>query len=447
MKRKLIALLLCVAVLSGCNTKNSSSTPTTDSTVQESVSGVNTNGFEYSTASDNGTSFIIITGYSGTASELTIPENIDGYPVEKISVSAFKDNTSLKSVVLPDTLKQIGYSAFKGCSSLESITFPKNLTDINGYAFNDTPWLEKKKAENSLVVVNDRILCGFDTTGEVIIPDNIKGICSHAFFDNTEITSVTIPESCTEIGPCAFASCFNLENVELKNGLKTIGYEAFNYCKDIVSVNIPESVELIGYSAFRNCSSLENISIPEGLINIDSKVFSDTPWMEKKQKENPLVIVNGVLIDGLLAKGEITVPENIKKLAPNAFYGNQEITKIVISDNITEIPSLAFAYCPELEEAVMSDSVTSISLSAFKNCPKLKKVTFSDNLVSVGNYAFDDCPSLTEFDIPDNVDISIFRNILVIDENITEEITANHKGQKYIYNGEYFDSSVSSSQR
>jgi len=59
------------------------------------------------------------------------------------------------------------------------------------------------------------------------------------------LTSVTIPNSVTNIGNQAFMSCTNLSSVTIPNGVTSIGQSAFEDCKSLTSVNIPNSVASI----------------------------------------------------------------------------------------------------------------------------------------------------------------------------------------------------------
>lgn len=59
-----------------------------------------------------------ITGYSGKAENLTIPDQLDGHPVAAIRDDAFSECSSLPSVSIPDSVTAIGDRAFYGCSNL-----------------------------------------------------------------------------------------------------------------------------------------------------------------------------------------------------------------------------------------------------------------------------------------------------------------------------------------
>ena len=76
-----------------------------------------------------------ITYYTGSASELVIPSEIDGYTVTGIADYAFYDCTALTSVVLPETVTSVGAYAFYYCDALKTITIPASTTEIGKKAF------------------------------------------------------------------------------------------------------------------------------------------------------------------------------------------------------------------------------------------------------------------------------------------------------------------------
>ncbi len=166
---------------------------------------------------------------------------------------------------------------------------------------------------------------------------------------------------------------------------------------------ISDGVTGIGDYAFSGCADLTNIMIPESVTSIGSGAFSGTPWLEARQKENPLVVVNGILADGTACSGEITIPDNVNRIGASAFYECTGLTGIMIPNSVIYIGEYAFCYCPSLTELTIPDSVTSIDSGAFCFCTGLTEITLPDSLTSIGDYAFAQCTGLTSFTIPGSV--------------------------------------------
>ena len=78
----------------------------------------------------NGT-YCKINAYEGGETEVAIPAEINGYIVQRIENSAFKNNTKIEKVVFPETVETMGNEVFRGCTSLTSITIPDSITNIS----------------------------------------------------------------------------------------------------------------------------------------------------------------------------------------------------------------------------------------------------------------------------------------------------------------------------
>lgn len=64
----------------------------------------------------------VVTGYTGSASSVTVPDWYLNLPVTEIGSGAFQGNAAIKTVSLPSTVVKIGASAFKGCTNLSKVT-------------------------------------------------------------------------------------------------------------------------------------------------------------------------------------------------------------------------------------------------------------------------------------------------------------------------------------
>ncbi|SDB36726.1 Leucine rich repeat-containing protein [Ruminococcaceae bacterium FB2012] len=91
----------------------------------------------------------------------------------------------------------------------------------------------------------------------------------------------------------------------------SIGEFAFSKCTSLTDIVIPDSVKNISSNAFLRCKNLTIITIPESVTSIGFDAFLGTKWLENMQNKDPLVVVNGILIDGTACSGDVTVPERL----------------------------------------------------------------------------------------------------------------------------------------
>ena len=366
---------------------------------EETASKVTLNGMTFSIFSDHAEVTECVRSYEG---ELIIPDEVNGVPVTSIGFSSIAGCEKITSVTIPDTVTSINVYAFQACSSLTAVKIPDSVTFIGDNAFVGTKWLEAKQEEDLFVVVNGILIDGKTCSGDIVIPDSVTMIGDGAFSGCHEITSVVIPDSVTKIGTDAFSNCAYLSSVSIPDSVTEIPAWAF-YGTGLTSVVIPDSVTSIDDRAFCVCYQLETITIPESVAYIGFETFDSTQWMSSQQTADPLVIVNGILINGKMYEGELTVPDTVTMIADGAFNECETITSLTIPDSVTRIGSHAFQDCTMLETVVMADSVTDMGEYAFNWCSNLESVTLSASLKSIENDTFTFCDILREIDIPASV--------------------------------------------
>ena len=86
-------------------------------------------------------SYIKLTGYTGNDEEIVIPSIIAGYTVQSME-KTFKNNSTIVSVTLPESLETLGSEVFYNCTSLSEIIFQSSLTSIGSYDFYNCKNLE-----------------------------------------------------------------------------------------------------------------------------------------------------------------------------------------------------------------------------------------------------------------------------------------------------------------
>ncbi|MBE5740727.1 MAG: leucine-rich repeat domain-containing protein [Clostridiales bacterium] len=212
----------------------------------------------------------------------------------------------------------------------------------------------------------------------VTIPDSVTNIGSVAFYTCMGLTEIVIPDSVTSIGSNAFAYCINLISVEISDSMTSIAESAFYYCRSLTEIVIPDSVTNIGSAAFSHCSSLTEIVIPDSVTNIGISAFYDCMGLT-----------------------EIVIPDSVTSIGDNAFKKCIRLTEIVIPDSVTSINSGTFSECSSLTEIVIPNSVTKMGSDAFSGCSSLAEIVISDSVTSIGDNAFYGCSSLTSITFKD----------------------------------------------
>ena len=375
-----------------------------------------------------------ITGYSGNATALYIPGEIDGHEVVAIGDRAFENRTDLRTVMIPDSVTEMGGYAFNNCTNLSNVTLSKNLEsmgssafgncdgltqieipkslDIGGNyylgAFSDCANIKKVTFERGTTKIASSLFCGCTGIEKIDIPDTVTIIQDYAFKECKNLSTVNIPESVTEIGSKAFYECISLSNVNIPDSVTKIGGYAFYQCKNLVNVILSKNLEKIDCNAFGNCDGLTQIEIPKSLdIGGDyySGAFADCANLKKVTFERGTTKIASSLLCGCTGIEKIDIPDTVTVIQDYAFKECKNLSTVNIPENVTEIGSKAFNECISLSNVNIPDSVTKIGGYAFYQCKNLVNVTLSKNLEKMDCNAFGNCDGLTQIEIPKSLDV------------------------------------------
>lgn len=275
--------------------------------------------------------------YNGNDAVVNIPSEINGTPVTTIGNAAFRDS-SVTSVTIPASVTEIGSNAFAGCTNLTSVNYIGDWSKLTIQSGNPAVEDAAKDAaneqlfefeftpDNTAVIVKHYRGAAADVT----IPSRYKGkpvtVIDHvAFYNNSAVTSVTIPDSVTAIPDYAFGFCSQLTNISIPNSVTFIGFSAFNSCTSLKSITLPSSLSTIQSYAFYNCGNLKTIRIPVSVTSIGNCAFdvcpslmtvtypgSKTQWDAITKGSNNDVLENNLIC----AKLEATFTADGTTLAP-----------------------------------------------------------------------------------------------------------------------------------
>ena len=383
-----------------------------------------------------------------------------GDEVEHIPAYLCYNLTSLKNLVIGNSVTTIGSYAFSSCTGLKKVIW--NARNANGFQ-DDTPFSDCENLTefvfgDEVEHIPDYLCYNLTSLKNLVIGNSVTNIRSHAFKGCTVLTAVTLPNAMTDIGGWAFAYCTGLTEVTIPNAVTYIGSGAFSGCTGLTEVTIPNAVTEIGFRAFSGCTGLTEVTIPNAVTHIGDGVFayctglkkviwnarnvqnflhnySTYPFLSCKQLTDfvfgeevehipallccelaslkNLVIGNSVTSIGISAfdgcSGLTEViwnARNVQDFQDNSsrpFSGCDRLTDFVFGEEVEHIPDYLCYQLTSLNTIVIPNSVTSIGTNAFSFCSGLKTVTIPNSVTDIGDEAFYYCTGLTEVTIPNSV--------------------------------------------
>ena len=181
-----------------------------------------------------------------TSTKIVIVSKIDSLPVTSIECYDTQEdwftreipNTTVKEIVLPDTIKKIGENSFFGFTAVKKLNIPKSLKYIGSEAFYNVKSLKKLKLPDTVTYIGERAFFGMESLEKFVFPPKVKNV----------------PDQ-------AFATCYNLKKVKISAKATEIGWRAFDECKNLESITIPKSVKKIYEDTFNSCKKLAKVVI------------------------------------------------------------------------------------------------------------------------------------------------------------------------------------------
>ena len=399
-----------------------------------------------------------ITGYMGTDSNVSIPNQIDGKNVVGISNNAFYCDSQVTQVVIPDRVLSIGESAFYKCINLVSVVVPDSIERVGEYAFYECNSLTNMRIPDGVDVINEYTFYNCNALSKIEISDNVTSIGNYAFYDCYNLSDISLPSNLIDIGEYAFRNCGKILDLEIPNGVKNIRAGAF-YWANFTELAIPSSVENIGESAFWNCSQLNEVEISDGTLKtigarafgacgkltkvfipstvtsiVDGafnecdrlKIYSKSgSYVDEYCKRNGIPFVDPSVSSGdftyeILEDGTVRItsysgndnyveiPENIENktvshIGERAFAANDNITKVLVPAGVKSLEDSIFYWCQRLKEVVLPEGLYSIGMDAFYGCRNLAVINIPGTVKDIGYRAFSQCDNLKELFLSANV--------------------------------------------
>lgn len=294
---------------------------------------------------------------------------------------------------------------------------------------------EKKRAvkpDKDGFIIEDGILYDYDgVEPKVVIPDGVNEIAEMAFWSNDTVEALYIPSSVKIIKQAAFWSCSNLKFVQAEEGLEGIAGAAFWSCSGLENVNLPKSLRKTGDSLFWSINGL-TVHAPKGSY-AERTARSNGLACDNTYYEYTMIDRKNVILGHQYAYGdftEFTIPENITGIESDAFEYCRELRSIFIPKNVKYIASDAFEYCSGLKEVTI-DGCPDIRAEAFEYCDGLETVRINEGSESIGDSTFAYCENLKDVYLPESITSISKRAFEYTHEDLTLHVPEGSYAETY----------------
>lgn len=409
-----------------------------------------TKGLTFSFSEDGHT--VSITGFDGSRSVVEIPETYGGAKVTSIEAGAFRGQTMIMYVVIPEGVTYIGREAFAGCSALVRVQIPTSVTQVGANLFEGTPYDSTLTGE--LVYINSILYrCQSDAV-TVSIRQGTNVIAEEAFINRVNLAAIVVPDGVSYIGSNAFKNCSALSQIEIPKSVRDIVANAFDGTKwyedrkhDMIYINdllyrvpaeiIVQSEQPTGSLSDKDAAELAksgvatqiipntNVIVKEDITTICTLAFANTP-VQKVQLPSTLTTIHYGAFQNCTALKQITLPKSMTFIEGGAFQNCSALSSILVPQNVTYLGASAFSGCTSLTSATLPQAITRISSGLFENCSSLTTVQASSALTSIGSRAFAETSALSSFTFPQTltaVGAESFTGSGIVNANLPQSVT------------------------
>lgn len=297
--------------------------------------------------------------------------NITSYPTDN-SKHPFMGCSNLHTVIFGDSVQTIPAKAFRNCSNVTSISMGNSIKSIGQYAFYNCSLMNGNILLDSLTYIGGYAFYDCQTLLGNINFSNLTTISSNTFY-NCQNLSFSHFDSLKTVGTYSFYNCNSILGSLHIGQINNIPQNAFNSCTNITDIQFSPSITSIGKKAFYNCDNILSIDLDSAQVTLGDSSFADC---------DRLVTAN--------------LGTNATSIGNGTFAGCFRLTTVNMGNAVTSIGQNAFRDCIRLVSPKLSNALTTIGSDAFKGCSLITgQLNFPENVTSIGAGAYSGCSGVT----------------------------------------------------
>ena len=322
--------------------------------------------------------------------------------VDSLGIAAFNNMTNVTAVSFgPESqLKTLPNNLLQNCTKLTTFNVPASVTKIGEQVFSGC---------SSLTSIT------FEEGSQL---SEIGARC----FQNTGLTTITLPQTVSFVGEYAFYRCYSLKTVNLSKFLAFVSKATFYECVALEAINVPDDNQYLSSTdgvvydlaktvlyAYPQGKDPANFTLPDTLLTIDQYSMAYFPGENLVLPESLEKIGNYAFESSSLKV--LHIPKNVKSIGEYAFYQRSltsgkslEVLTFAPDSVLKTISKAAFRANIKLKELDLPDSIVNIGYEAFSSSYELETVMMPAALQDIGDYAFYNCPSIGQLTFQQNVD-------------------------------------------
>ena len=345
------------------------------------------------------------------------------YTITSIADAAFKNNTKIVYISIPNTIKSIGSNVFYGCKNVSEIYYDApNITNSNtsnvlsniGSSVYETSGLKLTIGPNVESLPNYMFSNDYLTSIDASNAPSLKKIGVYSFNNSLYLVNVKLSNSIEEIGEYAFYGCKKADfDMSKLTNLKSIGQYAFYNCYELPYIYICNAVTSIGKNAFNNCKNVSEIYYDaKNIVNSSTNVILNYLGESVYQTEGLKLIIgenataipdyfmgtDGIVVNSIyLTSIDASNAKSLKKIGSYAFNNAPYLENVKLNSALEEIGEYAFNNCKKMK-LDMSDlnSLKIIDQYSFYKCIELTNIYIYENVTTLGKNAFFGCSNVNE---------------------------------------------------